>query len=95
MPAAATLSALGIAEIAAKALAAGSASGTTSFGPVTVDRLGSDGSAVLIAEFGANRTKSKPPKPLPKHRAGRPDGANAGRGSQHAGAASCPRAWTR
>ena len=50
---AATLSALGIAEIAAKALASGSASGTTSFGPVIVDRLGSDGSAVLMAEFGA------------------------------------------
>jgi signal transduction histidine kinase len=49
---ASTLPALGIAEMAAKALSAGSASGTTTFGPVTVDRLGSDASAVLVAEFG-------------------------------------------
>ena len=56
---AATLPALGIAEIAAKALAAGSASGATSFGPVTVDRLGSDASAVLVAEFGAQPNETQ------------------------------------
>jgi signal transduction histidine kinase len=48
-----TLAELGIAGIAAQALAAGSASGTTSFGPVTVDRLDRDASAVLVAEFAA------------------------------------------
>ncbi len=51
---ASTLQALGIAEIAAKALATGSADGVTSFGPVTIDRLGSDASIVLVAEFGAS-----------------------------------------
>jgi signal transduction histidine kinase len=54
---ASTLPALGIAEMAAKALAAGAASGTTSFGSVTVDRLGSDASAVLVAEFGVQRNE--------------------------------------
>jgi signal transduction histidine kinase len=50
---AASLSTAGIAEIASQALSAGSASGTTGYGPVTIDRLGSDASAVLAAEFGA------------------------------------------
>ena len=50
---ASTLAELGIGRIAAQALAAGSASGTTSFGPVTVDRLDRDAAAVLVADFGA------------------------------------------
>ncbi len=47
-----TLAELSIGGIAAQALAAGSASGTTSFGPVTVDRLDRDAAAVLMADFG-------------------------------------------
>jgi signal transduction histidine kinase len=56
---ASTPSALGIAGLAAQALAAGSASGTTPYGPVVVERLGRDASAVLVAQFesqsGADR----------------------------------------
>jgi PAS domain-containing protein len=50
---ASTLSALGITGIAAEALAAGSAGGTTPYGAVTIERLGRDASAVLVAQFGA------------------------------------------
>jgi len=50
---ASTLSAVGIAQIASQARAAGSARGTSDYGPVTVERLGSDTSLVLAAEFGA------------------------------------------
>jgi len=53
----ATLSALGIAEMAAQAAAAGRAGGVTAYGPVTVDRLGSGNAAVLVAEFGAQPTE--------------------------------------
>jgi signal transduction histidine kinase len=49
---AATLPALGITELAGRALATGNASGATNFGPVSVGRIGSDASAVLVAEFG-------------------------------------------
>jgi signal transduction histidine kinase len=48
-----TLSALGIAALAAEALEAGGASGATRYGPVTVERLGRDASAVLVVRFGA------------------------------------------
>ncbi len=47
-----TLSALGIEVIARQALAAGSAGGATRHGPVTVERLGSDASTVLVVTFG-------------------------------------------
>ncbi len=43
----------GIADIAAQALSDGRASGATARGPVTVERLGSDSSTVLVATFGA------------------------------------------
>jgi signal transduction histidine kinase len=46
-----SLSALGIAGLAADALAAGSVEATTPHGPVTIERLGRDASAVLIAQF--------------------------------------------
>ncbi len=48
-----SLSALGITGLAADALAAGSAKGTTPHGPVTIERLGRDTSAVLVAQFDA------------------------------------------
>jgi signal transduction histidine kinase len=48
-----SLSALGIAGLAADALTAGSAKGTTPHGPVTIERLGRDASAVLVAQFDA------------------------------------------
>jgi len=48
-----TLSALGITGVAAEALAAGSASGTTPYGAITIERLGRDASAVLVAQFDA------------------------------------------
>jgi len=48
-----TLSALGIAALAAEALGTGRASGTTRYGPVTIERLGRDASAVLVVRFGA------------------------------------------
>jgi signal transduction histidine kinase len=48
---ASTLSALGIAALAAQALAAGSANGTTPYGAVRIERLGRDASAVLVAQF--------------------------------------------
>jgi signal transduction histidine kinase/PAS domain-containing protein len=48
-----TFSALGIAGIATRALATGSASGATDHGAVTVQRLGSAASAVLVVTFGA------------------------------------------
>ena len=48
-----TLSALGIAALAAEASETGRASGATRYGPVTVERLGRDASAVLVVRFGA------------------------------------------
>ncbi len=48
-----SLPALGITGLAADALAAGSAEGTTLHGPVTIERLGRDASAVLVAQFHA------------------------------------------
>ena len=67
MRGAATLPALGIAEIAGRALATGSASGATNFGPVSIGRLGSDGSAVLVAEFGTQPNEARSRRqPLPK-----------------------------
>jgi signal transduction histidine kinase len=62
-----TLSALGIAEIATQALAAGSAKSATDYGPVTVQRLGRDPSTVLVVTFdaqpsGAHGAESAPPK---------------------------------
>ena len=49
----ATLSTLGIAAIAHQALTAGSASGATEHGPVTIERLGSEASTVLAVTFAA------------------------------------------
>ena len=46
-------SALGITGDAAAALAAGSAGGTTPYGPVTIERLGRDATAVLVVQFDA------------------------------------------
>ncbi len=46
-----TLSALGIGQTVAQALEAGSASGSSSFGPVDVERLGKDVSRVLVLSF--------------------------------------------
>jgi len=48
-----TLSALGIAALAAEASETGRASGATRYGPVTVERLGRNASAVLVVKFGA------------------------------------------
>ncbi len=56
---AATLPALGITELAGRALASGNASGATNFGPVRVDRLGRDASAVLVAEFGTQPNEAR------------------------------------
>ena len=47
-----TLSAFGLTATAAQALAAGGADATTNHGPVTLRRLGSGASAVLLATFG-------------------------------------------
>jgi signal transduction histidine kinase len=49
---AATLSTLGVDTVAAPALVNGSASGATPYGPVSVERLGSDASTVLVLMFG-------------------------------------------
>jgi len=49
----ATLSTLGVDAVAAPALVNGSASGATPYGPVTVERLGSDASTVLVLMFAA------------------------------------------
>jgi signal transduction histidine kinase len=48
-----TSSALGIAELAAQALTSGRASGATRYGAITIERLGTDSSAVLAVTFGA------------------------------------------
>jgi len=45
-------SALGIAEMAAQAIASGRASGTTRYGAITIERLGTGSSAVLAVTFG-------------------------------------------
>jgi signal transduction histidine kinase len=47
-----TSSALGIAELAAQALTSGRAGGVTRYGAVTIERLGTDSSAVLAVTFG-------------------------------------------
>ncbi len=60
-----TLSALGIAAIAAEALGAGSASAATRHGPVTVERLGSDASAVLVATFGVQPSHAQVMESIP------------------------------
>ena len=56
---AATLSALGIAGIATQALTAGSAAGATGDGAVTIERLGSDASTVLMVTFGASYSRAQ------------------------------------
>ncbi len=55
-----TLSALGLAALAPEALEAGRASGATRYGPVTVERLGRDASAVLVVKFGAAPREEAP-----------------------------------
>ena len=47
-----TSSALGIAEMAAQAIASGRASGETRYGAITIERLGTGSSAVLAVTFG-------------------------------------------
>src|SRR6478672_7152688 len=54
----ATLSTLGVDSVAAPALVNGSASGATPYGPVTVERLGSDASTVLVLMFDARGGES-------------------------------------
>jgi len=54
----ATLSTLGVDGVAAPALVNGSASGATPYGPVTVERLGSDASTVLVLMFDARGGES-------------------------------------
>jgi signal transduction histidine kinase len=54
----ATLSMLGVDGVAAPALVNGSASGATPYGPVTVERLGSDASTVLVLLFDARAGES-------------------------------------
>jgi signal transduction histidine kinase len=54
----ATLSTLGVDSVAAPALVNGSASGATPYGPVTVERLGSDASTVLVLLFDARAGES-------------------------------------
>ena len=55
-----TLSALGLAALAPEALEAGRATGATRYGPVTVERLGRDASAVLVVKFGAPPREEAP-----------------------------------
>jgi signal transduction histidine kinase len=55
-----TSSALGIAELAAEALTGGHASGVTRYGPITIERLGVDSSAVLAVTFGADSQEHAP-----------------------------------
>ncbi len=54
-----TLPGLGLAAIASQALAAGSASAATDHGQVTLRRLGSGASAVLLATFGAEPSSAR------------------------------------
>jgi signal transduction histidine kinase len=54
----ATLSTLGVDSVAAPALVNGSARGATPYGPVTVERLGSDASTVLVLLFDARAGES-------------------------------------
>jgi signal transduction histidine kinase len=56
---ASSLAALGIADLATKALAAGHAEGPTKRGPVALDRLGRGAAAVLVAEFGAEKNETQ------------------------------------
>lgn len=53
-----TSSALGIAELAVQAIAGGRASGETRYGAITIDRLGTGGSAVLAVRFGEGAQQS-------------------------------------
>jgi len=55
---ASTLSDLGVDALAAQALASGNARGTTSYGPVTMERLGSAGSTVLMIAFDVPANES-------------------------------------
>ena len=57
-----TLSALGLTATASKALAAGSADAPTEHGQVTMRRLGSGASAVLLATFGSEPSAVLPPR---------------------------------
>jgi signal transduction histidine kinase len=54
------LPALGLADAASQALADGAARATTSQGSVSLERLGSDASTVLAAEFGAPFAEAHP-----------------------------------
>jgi len=54
----ATLSALGIAGIAAQAVSTGSARGLAHDDPVTIERLGSDASTVLVVTFDAQKKEA-------------------------------------
>src|SRR5579863_1346403 len=52
--AAPTWSTLGIADLMTQALAAGSASGATHYGPATAERVGAGDATILVAAFPAN-----------------------------------------
>jgi signal transduction histidine kinase len=66
------LSAVGIEAIAAQALAAGSASGDSRFGPVTVERLGSGASTVLALTFGPEPSAAQAQESAPEAGESRP-----------------------
>jgi signal transduction histidine kinase len=58
--AAPTLSGLGLTEVAARAMAAGNAAGPTPYGPVTIERLGSEASTALAVTFDAAEEEAVP-----------------------------------
>jgi signal transduction histidine kinase len=59
-----SLAALGIGAAAREALASGSTKATTGQGPVTIDRLGSDTSTVLVVTFEKPTSEAQPAKSI-------------------------------
>jgi len=64
----AALSALGIDALATRALASGSASGTTRHGPVEIERFGSDAATALVLSFGAQAMETPAATPAVEER---------------------------
>jgi signal transduction histidine kinase len=62
-----TSSALGIAEMAAQALASGRASGATRYGPISIERLGTGSSAVLAVTFAEGTPAPHEAEHAPAH----------------------------
>ena len=60
---AATVSTLGLDTLASQALSAGHAAGITPAGPVELDRLGRDATAVLLVTFAAQQSEAAAPQP--------------------------------